>query len=84
MSDFERELANLINKCSVENLSDTADWILARYLMECLVAFRNATGARDESKIEPFPEVTMEVDASDVVGISQGVNDTNKEEEKNS
>lgn len=52
MSDFERELKNLINKHSVENSSDTADYILARYLMECLAAFSTAVRSR-ENHITP-------------------------------
>lgn len=33
---FEEELETLINKHSMENGSNTPDWILARYLRECL------------------------------------------------
>ena len=33
---FERELAKLINAHSLENDSDTPDFILAKYLVGCL------------------------------------------------
>lgn len=38
-SIFVKELTRLINKCSLENTSDTPDFILAEYLKDCLVAF---------------------------------------------
>jgi hypothetical protein len=38
-SDFEKELCELINKYSKENLSNTPDYILASYLIRCLDAF---------------------------------------------
>lgn len=42
MTDFERELSQLLNKYSQENESNTPDFILARYLNGCLRLF-NAT-----------------------------------------
>ena len=39
MSDFERELSSLINKHSLENDSDTPDFLLASYLRSCLEVF---------------------------------------------
>lgn len=36
--EFERELAALLNKYSKENESDTPDFILAKFLNNCLVA----------------------------------------------
>ena len=47
MSEFQKELAALINKHSVENESDTPDFILAEYLNNCLDAFGTAMDARD-------------------------------------
>ena len=38
-SDFERELASLINCHSKENGSNTPDFILAAYLVDCLRTF---------------------------------------------
>ena len=36
VSDFERELTTLINKYTLENDSDTPDFLLAAYLRSCL------------------------------------------------
>lgn len=44
---FQRELENLINRYSVENGSDTPDFILAAYMGACLDAFNAATRERD-------------------------------------
>lgn len=45
---FEKELEGLINKHSMENESDTPDYILARYMFTCLSAYQNAVKARDK------------------------------------
>ena len=42
-----KELETLINRNSIENGSNTPDFILAKYLMACLNAFENALGSRD-------------------------------------
>ena len=47
LTAFEQELRKLINRESMENRSDTPDFILAEYLHSCLVAFENATNARE-------------------------------------
>jgi len=39
MIEFEKELTNLINKYSIENGSNTPDYILARYLIRSLQNF---------------------------------------------
>lgn len=46
MEKFQKELEDLINKHSVENGSDTPDFILAEYLTNCLKAFNSATIGR--------------------------------------
>lgn len=46
-SDFENELITLINRFSEENSSNTPDFILASYLMQCLSAWNNATQCRE-------------------------------------
>ncbi len=48
MEEFEKELTMLINKYSIENGSDTPDFILARYLIKCLHAYEVTVGNRDE------------------------------------
>ena len=44
---FRKELEELINKYSMENHSNTADYILADYLMDCLEAYHKAVITRD-------------------------------------
>ena len=41
------EMASLLNKYSIENNSDTPDFILAEYLLDCLSAWEHATAKRD-------------------------------------
>jgi hypothetical protein len=45
--DFREEVEGVINKHSMENGSDTPDFILAHYLMKCLEAFDYAVVARE-------------------------------------
>lgn len=47
---FKQELVILINKHSMENGSDTNDFILAAFLMDCLTAFNLSVKARDRQK----------------------------------
>jgi hypothetical protein len=44
---FETELRRLINRTCRENESNTPDFILAKYLAECLNSFNSATRKRD-------------------------------------
>lgn len=44
---FEKELKDLINKYSIENESDTPDFILAQYIINSLMIYRIAIEARD-------------------------------------
>ncbi len=43
---LEQELAELLNRHSVENDSNTPDYILAEYLTDCLDAYSKAVRAR--------------------------------------
>lgn len=45
---FEEALENLINKYSIEGDSDTPDYILARYITQCLDAYCVAMRSRDK------------------------------------
>ena len=45
--NFEQELKSLINKHSLENASNTPDFILAQYTLKCLDAFVVATQQRE-------------------------------------
>ena len=47
MSKFKKELTELINKHSLENGSDTPDYILAEFLERCLSSFDSAVLQRD-------------------------------------
>lgn len=46
--DFEKELERLINKYSMENGSNTPDFLLAEYFRSCLSAFNVAVTKREE------------------------------------
>lgn len=45
--DFQKELERLINKYSMENGSNTPDFILAEYLRSCLTVFNSTVLSRD-------------------------------------
>jgi len=45
--EFQKELRSLINRCSLENGSDTPDFLLAEYLRDCLDAYEKLSRARD-------------------------------------
>lgn len=45
--EFEEELCSLINKYSKENGSDTPDWILTGYLINCLDVFDMTVNKRE-------------------------------------
>jgi hypothetical protein len=67
---FRQELEGLINKCSLENGSDTPDFILAQYLVDCLRAYDTATQRRAEWYGQPLPghplpPITLNVCAPD-------------------
>lgn len=63
---FEKELEKLINKHSLESDSDTPDFILAKYLKSCLLAFNGATRRREKwyGRETDEPEVVQRVLAS--------------------
>ena len=44
---FEKELRELINRNSMENQSNTPDYILAQYMHACLLAFTTAVQQRE-------------------------------------
>ena len=41
-SEFHKELQVLVNAHSIENESNTPDFVLANYLIDCLKAYENA------------------------------------------
>jgi len=46
MNGLRLDLADLLNRHSAENESDTPDFLLARFLERCLQAFDEAVSAR--------------------------------------
>jgi len=48
MKDLEHELADMLNRHSAENDSNTPDFLLARYLMGCLDNWNATVKARDD------------------------------------
>ena len=62
---FKEELEHLINTHSLENESDTPDFMLAEYILDCLRAYTKAVHARDKwygdyrwvSEVTPSEEV---------------------------
>ncbi len=45
---FRKDIEQVINKHSIENNSNTPDFILAKYLIDCLQTFDEATTRREE------------------------------------
>lgn len=47
-TDFQQELSALINKHSIEDESNTPDYILAQYIRKVLSAYNECIISRDE------------------------------------
>jgi hypothetical protein len=47
-SAFRKELESLINRHSMENGCNTPDFILARFLLDCLAAFESGVRSREK------------------------------------
>lgn len=45
---IRKDFADVINRHSAENDSNTLDWILADYLVSCLKAFNSTSRAREK------------------------------------
>lgn len=67
---FQQDLASLLNRYSLENGSNTPDWLMAGYLYDCLLAFNSALRRRERwcgrspdepasAPTGPLPEVTL-------------------------
>lgn len=46
--DLESQLVELLNRHSQENASNTPDFILARFLLNCLAAWNSGVQQREE------------------------------------
>ena len=61
---FEKELQTLINRCNIENESNTPDFILAQYIRNCLNAFNKACNSREKwygrEQVEVEPPYNVE------------------------
>ena len=44
---FKKAIESAVNECSMESGSNTPDYILANYLMNCFDAFNEATQQRE-------------------------------------
>jgi hypothetical protein len=74
--EFQLELEKLINRCNMENGSNTPDFILAKYLRTCLDVFNRAVIERDEwYGIKPVPGTDImhskATDEEDVTAMKQ-------------
>lgn len=47
ITEFEQELTTLINRYSLENGSNTPDYILAAYLRRCMYNYNTTVNERD-------------------------------------
>jgi len=45
---FQKDLADLLNRHCAENESNTPDFILAEYMLSCLLAFNAASKKREQ------------------------------------
>lgn len=45
---FRQELTELINRYSLETVSDTPDFVLAQYLLECLGTYNRTIAQRKD------------------------------------
>lgn len=75
--DFQLELTRLLNQVSAENDSGTPDFILAAYLLKCLVAFDAAVLAREAWYGREPMKAAPNVPRQDVVTDSTSVPDSN-------
>lgn len=60
-ANFRKELETLINKHSLENGSDTPDFILADYVSKCLKTFDETIQAREQWYGRNFKRTEQEI-----------------------
>lgn len=71
--EFRKELESLINRHSMESGSNTPDFILCEYLMDCLAAFDRAVVGREKwygnnSAIRKYTHIATPPAADDIDG----------------
>ena len=70
MESFRKELENLINRHSIENGSDTPDFMLATYLVSCLENYNEVIKAREKwYGREKDVEISTEINKDGVIRI---------------
>lgn len=57
MSAFQKEIEQVINRHSEENASGTPDFVLAKFLLDCLTAFNSATTSRANWRNETIDKI---------------------------
>lgn len=70
--DFQKELEKLINRFSMENGSDTPDFLLAIYLRDCLATFNVVVQAREKWYGREKREVKAPANSTQVSGQGPG------------
>lgn len=58
-ADLYHQLSALLNAHSVENASDTPDFILSRFMLDCLEAFERAHRDREQFYGRGLPHVDI-------------------------
>jgi len=56
---FEKDLTDLINRHSIENGSNTPDFIISKFLVGCLVSFNSSCKKRDEMSSNNKPKTDV-------------------------
>lgn len=77
------EFRSTINRHSLENDSNTPDWMLADYLIACLDAWNDTTAARErwhgrEPKIVPVSQWPKQSDKPETQDLPGGIPDHRK------
>ena len=70
MSEFEKRLAALLNEFSMENASNTPDFLLADYLINCLNSWNACVVAREQwyGRMTSVPETQESLECVDPPG----------------
>lgn len=62
IDNFRKELTDLINKYSMENESNTADYVISGYLIECLNVYNQTMQSRQKSFMLPIDNTNLGVE----------------------
>jgi len=68
MKEFRKELESLINRHSMENLSNTPDYLIARYLLKTFRGLNDCVQARDKFyNMKPLAQHPMDAQQLEAV-----------------